>query len=73
MKEPYISIADAAGKHDGGCCTPHTRRDFLDWAAVGAAGLAVLHPAILLARDSILQAPQPVVAAPGAKMGIGAS
>ena len=73
MKEPYFSIADAAGKHDGGCCAPHpSRRDFLGWAAVGAAGFAVLHPATLLARDSILQTPRPVIAAPGAKIGIGA-
>lgn len=57
----------------GACCTGHlSRRAFLQGAAVGAVGLAALNPASLLARESILRMPAPSVAAPGAKIDIGA-
>jgi len=59
--------------HTEGCCPGHfSRRTFLQRAAMGAAGLAVLNPALLLARDSVLRMPEPAVAAPGTKINIGA-
>ena len=57
----------------GVCCTDHlTRRSALQKAAMGAVGLAVLNPAMLLARESILKMPEPLVAKPGSKTDIGA-
>jgi 7,8-dihydropterin-6-yl-methyl-4-(beta-D-ribofuranosyl)aminobenzene 5'-phosphate synthase len=57
----------------GSCCPAHQpRRRFVQKAFMGAAGLALLNPALLLARDSVLRIPEPTVAAPGTKLDIGA-
>jgi 7,8-dihydropterin-6-yl-methyl-4-(beta-D-ribofuranosyl)aminobenzene 5'-phosphate synthase len=50
------------------CCS---RRGLLTGAAAGAAGLAMLTPMTLLARDSVLRMPEPITAAPGGKVDIG--
>lgn len=51
------------------CCS---RRSFLGSAAAGAAALAMLNPAHLLARDSVLHQPEPATAPGGGQVDIGA-
>jgi 7,8-dihydropterin-6-yl-methyl-4-(beta-D-ribofuranosyl)aminobenzene 5'-phosphate synthase len=64
---------DEAGKASAICCPSHlSRRTFLGAAAVGATGLALFRPARSLAKDSILRMPEPVTAATGSKLDIGA-